>query len=284
MLQLIVSAKESSGFDASAYWQERVGAGADVAVVGHRAMGLAYNGEIYARRIEALESMLERHVDKPPEQLRVLDIGCGSGIYTGFWQARGVRDYTGLDVSAGTIGHLDEAYPGYHFVHADVSEALPDAIGDGESFDIITVFDVLYHIVDERRFASAISNIAGQLADGGKLFVMDLLCRNDYRLSNHVILRARDSYLAGFRDKQLELVDSELLFHFLVPPITGVRIFDWCSGVAFNLFGRAIQLNDWVAAWAAAKLRRLDTRMRERNVSVRNSELLAFERSPTIDG
>jgi SAM-dependent methyltransferase len=284
MFQLIVSAKESSGFDASAYWQERVGAGADITVVGHRAMGHAYNGEIYARRIEALESMLQRHVGKPPEALRVLDIGCGSGIYTGFWQARGVRDYTGLDISAGTIDHLGEAYPGYRFVHADVSEALPDAIDDGKSFDVITVFDVLYHIVDDQMFRSAIANLGGLIAGEGKLFIMDSLCHKDYQFSDHVIYRARERYLAEFRENQLSLADSEQLFHFLVPPITGVRIFDLFSSGAFNLFGRAIQLNDRLAAWAAAKLRRLDSRLRERDVSVQNGELLAFARSSAIDG
>ncbi len=283
MFQLIVSGKESSGFDASAYWQERVGGGVDVAVVGHRAMGRAYNGEIYARRFEALESMLARHVDKPPGQLRVLDIGCGSGIYTGFWKAKGVREYTGLDISARTIDHLGEAYPGYRFVHADVGEALPDAIRDQDRFDIVTVFDVLYHIVDEQRFLSAIANIAGQLAGDGRLFVMDFLCRHDYPVSDHVIYRARDRYLTGLRDRNLELVDSELLFHFLVPPITEVRIIDFCLSTMFNLCGRVLRLNDRFATKVAAKLRRLDTRMRQRGVSVRNGELLLFAGSAAAD-
>ena len=283
MFQLIVSAKESSGFDASAYWQERVGAGADVSVVGHRAMGQVYNGEIYARRIEALESMLQRHVGKPTEALRVLDIGCGSGIYTGFWQARGVHDYTGLDISAGTINHLGEAYPGYRFVHADVSEALPDAIGHGKSFDVITVFDVLYHIVDDQMFRSAIANLGGLLAGGGKLLIMDSLFHKDYQFSDHVIYRSRDRYLAEFRENHLSLADREQLFHFLVPPVTGLRVIDLLFAVAFNLFGRAVRLNDRLAAWAAAKLRRLDRRLRRDNVSLQNGELLVFERKPVVD-
>ncbi len=96
---------ESNDFNAGAYWQERVGAGADLGVVGHRAMGPAYNGEIYARRIDALESMLARHVRKPLEQVRVLDVGCGSGFYTRFWQAKRVREYIGVDISGRIIEH-----------------------------------------------------------------------------------------------------------------------------------------------------------------------------------
>ncbi len=270
---------DDSGFDAGAYWQDRVGADADLAVVGHRAMGLAYNSEIYARRIEALESMLERHVDKPLEQLRVLDIGCGSGFYTDFWQARGVRDYVGLDISSRTIDRLANAYPEYRFVHADITEALPEALSDRGSFDIITVFDVLYHIIDKRRFEFAITNIDRLLTGDGRLFIMDYLCRRNYQVSKHVIHRARDAYLAELRKNYLVLADSELLFHFLVPPLAGIRVVDFLIGGVFKVFGYGLCLNDRLATWIAAKLRRLDARMRERSISVPNNELLVFARN-----
>jgi SAM-dependent methyltransferase len=273
---LIVAGKDSSDFDAGSYWQERVGADADLSVVGHRAMGPAYNGEIYARRIEATESMLARHVDKPLAQLRVLDIGCGSGFYTGFWQARGVREYVGLDISSRAIERLADAYPEYRFMHADFTESLPDSLTDGGSFDIVTIFDVLYHIVEDQRVETAIANLGGLLAEDGRLFIMDFLCRRNCRVSKHVIYRARDAYLAEFRLNQLELMDSELLFHFLVPPIAGVRIIDRLFGGAFKIFGLGLSLNDRLATWAATKLRRLDTRMRKRNISMSNGELLVF--------
>jgi SAM-dependent methyltransferase len=274
--------KDSSSFDAGAYWQERVGADADLAVVGHRAMGPVYNGEIYARRIEAMESMLERHVDKPLNQFRVLDIGCGSGFYTGFWQARGVREYVGLDISSRTIDHLTNAYPSYRFVHADITEALPEALSDRGSFDIITVFDVLYHIVDNRRFESAIANIGGLLTEDGRLFIMEFLCRRNYQVSKHVIHRAKDAYLAEFNENHLVLADSELLFHFLVPPLAGIRFVDWFFGGIFKVLGRGLRLNDRLATWAAANLRRLDARMRKRGVSMPNNELLVFARSGVV--
>ncbi len=274
--------KNSSGFDASAYWQKRVGADADLAVVGHRAMGLAYNSEIYARRIEAMESMLERHVDKPLEQVRVLDIGCGSGFYTGFWQARGVREYVGLDISSRAIGHLANAYPKYRFVHADITDALPETLSDQGSFDIITVFDVLYHIIDKRRFESAIANIGGLVTEDGRLLIMEFLCRRNYQVSKHVIHRARDMYFAEFRKNHLVLADSELLFHFLVPPLAGIRFVDWFFGGAFKVFGRGLSLNDRLATWVATRLRRLDARMRERSVSMPNNELLVFARSAAV--
>lgn len=269
----------SSSFDAGAYWQQRVTADADVAVVGHRAMGRAYNSEIYARRIEALEAMLERHIDKAPAGLRVLDIGCGSGFYTGFWQARGVREYVGLDISGGAIGCLARAYPEYQFVEADITERLPGALLEQPAFDVITAFDVLYHIIDDQRAISAFANIADLLAKDGKIFVMDLLCRRDYQLCKHVIYRARDEYLEHLLKNRLVLADSELLFHFLVPPICGIRPIDFFLSGTFNLVGCVLRLNDRLAVFVASRLRRLDSRMRKRGIKLRNSELLVFETS-----
>ena len=263
-------------FDAGAYWRERVVSGADLAVVGHRSMGPAYNGEIYARRIEALEAMLARHLHKPAEQLRVLDIGCGSGFYTRFWQARGVRDYTGIDISSNTIRHLAQQYPAYTFVQADITDAVPGVPGAPEPFDVVTVFDVLYHIVDNQRFQSAIQNIGGLVREGGCVLVMDQLCRREYQLSRHVLYRNREWYLSGFRQQNLVLAEAEPLFHFLVPPVTGVRVLDYFAAAAFKAAGLLLRQIEFISRHVAAMLRRLDAFLRRHGVRFANSELLVF--------
>ena len=74
-------------FDACAYWRSRVVSGSDIDIVGHRSMGRVYNGQIYERRLEVLDAMVARYETKPVEELMVLDIGCGSGFYTGYWAA-----------------------------------------------------------------------------------------------------------------------------------------------------------------------------------------------------
>lgn len=273
----------NKGFDAGAYWQERVGAGADLAVVGHRAMGPAYNGVIYARRIDALEAMLARHVARPLDQLRVLDIGCGSGFYTSFWRAHGVRDYVGVDISARTVEHLAALYPDYGFVHADVTETLPAALQSSGSFDVVTIFDVLYHIVDNEKVTGAIANVNGLVADGGHVLIMDQLCKSDYQVSKHVKYRGRDSYLETFAGDGLVLADSELLFHYLVPPITSIRVVDFLFAAVFKVFGLIVGLSDCLAAWAATRLLRLDERLRARGVHVPNCELFVFRKDVSTD-
>src|SRR5690606_22907928 len=138
--------------------------------------------------------------------------------------------------------------------------------------------DVLYHIVDEQRFESALSAIANQVREGGHVMVMDHLCRNEYQLSKHVRYRAREPYLAAFESRDLSLVENELLFHFLVPPITEIRFFDYSSAAAFKAIGLALRRYDGPSAWIARKLRRLDDSLRARGKSVSNSELLVFRK------
>jgi hypothetical protein len=120
------------------------------------------------------------------------------------------------------------------------------------------------------------------ISEDGKLFIMDWLYRRNYQVSRHVINRARDEYYAEFGKNDLALADSELLFHFLVPPIAGIRMIDMLFGGVFKIFGRFLRLNHRLATWAAVKLRRLDARMRERSVSMPNSELLVFSKSSAV--
>ena len=267
---------QDQDFDPGAYWASRVGYGADLAAVGHRSMGPVYNGQIYARRIEVLEHFVHRHFHQSIPNLRVLDVGCGSGFYTEYWQSRGVTEYTGLDISASSVAGLSAKYPAYKFIHADISERLACSAIDVRKFDVITVFDVLYHIVDDQRFEAAVSNIASFVRAKGHVLVMDQLCGHDYQISRHVRYRARGRYLEILDAKALTLVEQEPLFHFLVPPITTVRVIDYLSAGIFKLAGSVVRRSDRLSAWLSSRLRRLDKWLNAKGVRVPNSEFLVF--------
>lgn len=123
---------------------------------------------------------------------------------------------------------------------------------------------------------SAIANIAGMVTDDGLLFVMEQLCKRDYQVSKHVIYRARDAYFEIFDRSSLTLKDKELLFHYLIPPITEIRVIDFSLAAVFKVFGLILRLNDRLAVWAASALRRLDEKLRARDTHVSNCELLVF--------
>ena len=279
-----MSNSSDNAFDAGEYWRQRVVSGSDLSVVGHRSMGPVYNAHIYERRIEALEDMLARHAGKSVEDLRVLDIGCGSGFYTGYWQARGVRDYVGVDISEATVNHLAEKYPDYDFIHRDVTEAGPSLLPGEATFDLVPIFDVFYHIVDDEKFARAVNVVAGATASTGCVFVMDQLSLERYQMSRHVVYRDRFEYLSTFGAKGLELADSELLFHFLVPPLSGNRLIDYPAAALFKAAGYVLRISGALASRMAAALRRYDAEQRDRGRQLSNSELLVFRQAKAATG
>jgi len=273
-----MTSEKHEDFDAGAYWKDRVVSGSDLGVVGHRSVGHHYNVEIYARRLEVLGEMLERHVSKPVDQCRVLDIGCGSGFYTEYWQARGVRDYLGLDISSETIGHLSQRFPDYDFVQVDITADSLEQDDIHGQFDLIMIFDVLFHIVDDSRFDNVIRHIGSLLADDGRLLITDHLCPTKYQLSRHVVYRARDGYLAQFEEQDLVLADAELLFHYLMPPITGNRFVDYLAAATFKVTGMIVSLSNRLATWTAKRVRHLDARLRAKGRKVSNNEMFVFRK------
>lgn len=278
-------AKEpSSEFNAGAYWQDRVVSGSDLGVVGHRSMGLAYNAQIYERRMEVLNDMLARHVTKPVEELRILDIGCGSGFYTGYWAERDVCDYVGVDISAATISYLREQYPDFKFINADITGSELEGLIGQEPFDLVTIFDVFYHIVDDERLANAVQHIGALTAGSGVVMVMDQLHPGRYQISKHVVYRDTDEYLDLFNRFGLALIDNELLFHYLIPPMSGYLLVDFVSAGIFKLAGLIVRMSDRLANWVAVRLRRLDTRLRASGRRVSNNQMFVFERRETSLG
>jgi len=271
---------ESNGnrFDANEYWRKRVVSDSDIGIVGHRSMGLAYNAKIYERRLEVLDAMLVKHINKPIEKLRILDIGCGSGFYTGYWAEQGVRDYVGVDISAATISHLFDQFPTFCFVNADITEDVPDYLAGQQPFDVVTIFDVFYHIVNDELFEKAVRHIGELTTDSGVVLVMDQLHPRRYQLSKHVVYRDRNEYVGLFGKSRLDLADNELLFHYLVPPMSGYRPIDITAAALFKLTGLVVGVSDRLASRVATRLRRLDNKLRSSDVMVSNSEMLAFRK------
>ena len=269
---------EGGQFDAGAYWRSRVVSGSDLSVVGHRSMGRAYNGQIYERRLEVLDALVEQYAKKPLEEIRVLDIGCGSGFYTGYWSALGVKNYVGLDISQATINYLSKQHADCEFICADVTEEELDPHPELSQFDVVTVFDVFYHIVDDVRFSNAVRNIGSLTRESGVVLIMDQLCPDRYQLSKHVVYRERQAYLDLFAQSGLDLVHNELLFHYLVPPLSGNRLLDYAAAGAFKMVGAIVSVSDRLAGGLARRVRRLDQKLRQAGKTVSNNEMLVFRK------
>ena len=111
-----------------------------------------------ARRAIAA-SLLKRF--KLPPDAHILDAGCGSGgnleMLAGFGKVYGFEldDASRANAKARNIGPIEAG-------------KLSDAIPFGQSFDLITLFDVLEHIKDDQ---AALNALANRLKPGGLLLI-----------------------------------------------------------------------------------------------------------------
>jgi len=97
---------------------------------------------------------------------RVLDYGCGVGTLSGFIKAQMPRaEINGYDVSSEAIGRVDPALLRQGSFTSDPSQL-------AYNYDLIVVTNVMHHVVPGERQAM-VSDLAGRLAAGGKLVILE---------------------------------------------------------------------------------------------------------------
>lgn len=128
------------------------------------------------------------------DDLRVLDVGCGSGLLAIACEPFiGRGRYTGIDVSASQIEFCREHYPAgtCEFLHLDVGNPLyaPGQAADprpwpleSASFDLVTALSVWTHFREEDA-RCYLAELARVLRPGGRALVTLFLLDEDYRRS-----------------------------------------------------------------------------------------------------
>ncbi len=100
---------------------------------------------------------LMRHIPKPG---RLLDVGCAAGFFLSVAHAHGWQ-VTGLDVSSFAV-----EYTRQQFGFDARLGSLTDTPFDPESFDLITLWDVIEHVPDPKAYLAAAARL---LPSGGVL-------------------------------------------------------------------------------------------------------------------
>ncbi len=184
------------------FWEQRLSEQFDLRGTGETSMSAAYNDACYVLRREVLDRTLaEAGID--PRGKDVLDVGCGSGFWTNYYVSRGAR-YTGVDIAEASVQRLRERWPQANFLRADVGG--DDVPG---SYDVVNVFDVLYHITDDARWEAAVQRLGRALKPGGVLLVTDTFADTP-GLQSHNKMRALARYRAALEATGLRFEWSEL--------------------------------------------------------------------------
>lgn len=217
----------SESFHNRRYWETRLGEHFSPAGVGYLRLGRRYNEWLYKARIPVFKRETSRlPVDWP--DARVLDIGSGTGFYVERWKERGVRDITGLDLTQVAVDQLSARYPESRFVRADIGGPLEEVPLEPGSFDVISAFDIFFHIVDDEQFARAFRNVAALLKPGGYFLWSDNFVRQPTIRIPHQASRPLAESEAHVRAAGLSIIGRVPMFVLMnYPADTKGRLPKW---------------------------------------------------------
>jgi cyclopropane fatty-acyl-phospholipid synthase-like methyltransferase len=118
------------------------------------------------------------HLSGAAPGMSVLEIGCGTGIFLRYLQARGFTDVVGLDSDAGLAPVLDDL-AGFDIRLVDGRDYLGQLAEP--CFDRIALFDVAEHL-PEAALAELMRTLARVLKPGGKVVMRSPNCASPWGL------------------------------------------------------------------------------------------------------
>ena len=103
---------------------------------------------------------------KPLGDIRVADLGCGTGLHVELFNLESVRSVVGIDRSVAMITEAKKRFPTRDFKVADITDANAAA---ADQFDLVTMYYFTIYLMPERT--KALKNAFLWLAPGGILCV-----------------------------------------------------------------------------------------------------------------
>lgn len=206
-----------SNFIPARYWEERLTHRYGLDSVGYIGLGLAYNRYMYAVRRFVVERAIA-HASLDLQGAHILDIGSGTGFYVDLFGKYGPSSITGVDVTNIAVQELRKTFPQHTFYQRDIAQlqqALPATPPLG--YDLVSVFDVLFHVVDDAQYEQAVANIGRLTRPGGYVLYAENLPRQTARLQ-HFVRRARTQVMDALSQAELEVVATFPMFVLMNSP------------------------------------------------------------------
>lgn len=184
----LLARRRSAKFDPRDYWESRHRTDyGTFKAVGHRQLPDEQNAEQYEVKKERIVEMIRRYVDEPRGRT-LLDAGCGTGHLTATYVELGFG-VVGVDFSETALQCARRTGVDAWLFVSPLSRL------DFESrFDVITVVDVLLHVVDEREWRDALAALARHLDPDGVMIVLDCFARPGEKWNGHCRPRSLDTY------------------------------------------------------------------------------------------
>jgi SAM-dependent methyltransferase len=198
-------------YEPAGYWSSRLSQNFDLRGVGHIEYGSGYNQWLYRQKRIALDRALVGRAAGS----NALDIGSGVGWVAAYLLDRGFR-VSGCDIAQVAVDALAQQYPAGSFFQLAVgSGPIPR---ENESFDVVTLIDVAYHIVDRDLWRNAVAEMGRVLRPDGQIVITDTLGQESERQAEHVQKRSLDEWSQTAEAFGLRVARVGSLFRWLSRP------------------------------------------------------------------
>ncbi|GED66557.1 methyltransferase [Brevibacillus reuszeri] len=154
----------------------------------------AYTGRaVNASWFQEIQSLVN------PSGKRIVDIGCGGGIYSQAWSAMGASSVIGVDFSQVMLEAAKEQCKGDPVISFVQGDALATGLEEGKA-DIVFARALIHHLQDLEAFFAEVSRL---LTPGGICLIQD-------RTVEDVLMPASPAHLRGYIfEKFPRLIQSE---------------------------------------------------------------------------
>lgn len=213
-----------SGFNPRGYWETRLAQNPGLAGVGFIGLGRYYNQWLYRVR----RYVLTRQVRALPLDLQtatILDVGSGTGFYVDAWKRLGAPRVIGCDITDTSVGELRRRFPSGEFHKVDIGDDLGPLAGC--RFDIVSAFDVLFHIVDDRAFEQAMKNIHSILRPGGLFIFSDNFLHGTTARGVHQVSRSLEDIKRLVDETGFEVLERTPMFFLMNAPLDSQNRLQW---------------------------------------------------------
>jgi predicted TPR repeat methyltransferase len=196
-------------FNPQAYWNNSLSKEYSLEGVGDFTLG-KYNIYLYRLRKVVFRNLINKFILNVKDK-RVADVGAGTGFYINLWDRVSAGKITGFDISEYAVERLTERFRGskFSFKFLDISANIQIP----EKFDVVSAFDVFYHIVDDGKYISALKNVHGMLDQNGIFIFSDNLIKGEkeFRIK-HQVCRSKEFVLKNLKNTGFEIVAIKPMF------------------------------------------------------------------------
>jgi SAM-dependent methyltransferase len=235
-------------FDPRAYWDTRHTKRYGPESVGYAGLGVPYNEWMYRVRRHVVAREIRKSGIKL-SQSDVLDIGSGTGFYIDLWTRLGAKSVGGSDFAPFAVRSLRERFPDHRFVELDItSSALPPELGQ---FDLVSAFDIFYHIVDDQKYAQAFHNVAALVRPGGYFVFSENFLPAERESGVHQVSRSCTEITQLLDENHFEILRRAPVFFLMNRPLKSrSRVLSTTWGVIERITSRHDRpyLGDWLGA------------------------------------